>query len=147
MASQSNINNPRVHLNKLLSRLSPKPPGEWAPTSIQWAVPGPSLDLFPTTAYTASTMEPTNPPNLVTTQLSQIQADEPLHVTTTRPDLPLTTPCPDWTSQLSGLRVAAGISLSLSILLALGLVYVLWLFYRLQHNPRDEETGTSTYYF
>ena len=114
-----------------------------------------SPSIFFTTAASSvnkpdiNTLTPIDLPFIVTTQLDQLQADEPLQDTTSTADAitlsPPTTPC--WTRQISGLRAAVGLSLGLSLLLALGLVYVFFLYHRLKHGSRDAETGNISLYF
>ena len=152
-----NQQNPsRVHLNRLLSRYSANAlKGQnWLTTTIQWAFPDKSLELYTTTSTTQKEpglhllVTPNELPTTFNTQLDDFQADEPLPSTTASPGFtpPTSTHCFGWATQLSGLRIAVGLSVALSLLLALGLVYVVWLYYRLQHSSHDEETGMNTYH-
>ena len=148
----------RVYLNRLLSRhrSNVMKGKQWTTTTIQWAFPDQSLDLYTTTSTTVH--EPDNQFLVPTTEIdflwttppAELQADEPLRATTASQDpVPLTptqTHCSVWTTQLSGLRVAVGLSVALSLLLALGLVYMFWLYHRLQHGSRDEELGNIPIY-
>ena len=148
MARQSNRKS-RVQLNRLLSRLTPKPTDGWSSESIQWAVPGPSMEFYSSTTSTTTSRTTTRWTPLATSSiaapvLADIQADEPIELTT--PDirnLRSHTPCLDVSHQLAGMRVALGLCIGLTLLISLGLVYVVWLFHRKQDYPMDEESGIS----
>ena len=141
MAGQSN-RNPRVHLNKLLRRLSSHSTGRWSTEPVQWAVPGPSIEFSSTTRPWTTTRLPVSTPTSLTTLPDAIQADEPIELdTTTLTSVRSSNPCADITNQLSGMRMAVGISVGLTLVIALGLVYVVWLYHQQQHHPSDEEAG------
>ena len=138
----------RVYLNRLLSRLPSK--SRTSTTTEEWAFPDQSFDFLTTTAFSGNnpdrnTLAPIDLPFLVTTQVDQLLADEPLRDPTSTAESitlsPTTTPCYDWKGQRSGLRMAVGLSIVFSVLLALGLVYVFFLYHRLKHGSRDAESG------